>query len=146
MEFSAFLSIVSEAKVKKPVLFALETDPPATEVDISGAEARLSVQFPLEYKDFLRRFGGGFFGFTNVFSVLASSPWYVVDRNFASGVPLQEFLAISDNGVGDYYGFSVANAVCGSHVAFLDHETRAVVSTPHSDLFEYLVVVGLEPR
>jgi len=144
VDFTDFRNLVNELKTRKPALFDLETDPPATEDQIREAEEQLGVRFPVEYRLFVREMGGGFFGFTNVFSATLSGHWSVVERNRSAPMDLGSFLAVSDNGVGDYYGFLIEDGSCRSTVCFFDHETMGVSETRYANLFDYLAIVGLK--
>jgi len=146
MDLPSFRRLVAEAERAHPVWFSLERDPPASAAAISQAELALGVTFPPEYREFLREFGGGYFAFANTFSVAPGSHWDVVARNQAlAGLLSQHFLAVSDNGAGDFYGFVVEAGVCDPTLRFWDHEACAVASAPtYSGLFEFLSVVGLK--
>jgi hypothetical protein len=138
-----FRSLVSSLRAENPIWFALETDPPATEQQIRAAEERLNVTLPESYKSFLREYGGGYFAFGNVFSVAEGSDWNIEARNGEHGV--DELIAFSDNGVGDYFCFRTKDGRCGEQVVFLDHETGSVQMTEYEDIFEYLARVALRP-
>lgn len=146
MNFDYLQSLVNDARARTPVLFGLDGDPPAVDADILEAEALLGVEFPVEYKIFVKEFGGGYFGYTNVFSPTTSGYWSIVERNRLAGENSGDFLAFSDNGVGDYYGFVVEDGVCSKTVYFFDHETSDISESGYADLFDYLADVGLKAR
>lgn len=124
--------------------FELESDAPATEREITAVEASLGATLPDAYKSFLREFGGGYFAFGNVFSV-SESEWNIVRRNEDISIP--GFIAISDNGTGDYYGFKVSNGACGDEVYVWDHEQPTHIRpTDFGNVLEMLDHVALTPR
>ena len=102
------------------------------------------MTLPADYKDFVRRYGGGDFGYANVFSAIPTSQWYIVEHNRL--IEHDAFVAISDNECGDYYGFQTADGVCATEISFFDHDTNTVNVTEFPDLFEYLKVVALQAR
>ena len=147
MEWEEFIGIVNEIKNKKPVWFGLDSDPPCTDSDITKIVNSLSVQFPTEYKMFLKGIGGGYFAFTNLFSGTKDSEWNILTQNNEAGLlETKNFLAISDNGVGDFYGFKVKNGLCEAKISFFDHEDNQIKPTKYENLYEYLIKVGLSPR
>jgi hypothetical protein len=106
-------------------------------------QVRLSITLPPEYVAFTKKAGGGYFAFTNVYSLTPESDWNIVERNAAVNLIGRGFLAFSENGCGDYYGFGVNSGVCESAVLFFDHDTQQIRPTEYGDLYEYLVDVGL---
>lgn len=137
MEFESFEKLVSELKATKPVWFGLESDPPATEAELASAETLLGVRLPDKYHSFVKKFGGGYFAFGNVFSVSSSSDWNIVTRNEMRNI--SNFIAVSDNGTGDQYGFRVDGDHCEEQVYFWDHEEPDNLSpTKFDDLFDFL--------
>ena len=90
-------------------------------------------------------FGGGYFAFANVFSVKIGSEWNIVQRNRMIAIP--DFVATSDNGTGDYYGFRIVNGICDERVYLWDHEEPALLkATEFGDLLEYLFAQALTPN
>lgn len=145
MDYTEFKELARIAKEKNPVWFALEADRPAADGEIAQAEAELGVTFPPEYRDFLRDFGGGYFAFVNVFSVQTGSQWNIVQRNKRHAI--DAFIAISDNGVGDLYGFGVSDGVCRPHILFSDHETNGNLKpTNYQNVLEFLAEKGLRHK
>jgi hypothetical protein len=143
MTYPEFKIQVARTRENNPVWFALESDPPATEAEITSAEAALQVAFPEEYRRFVSDFGGAYFAFVNVFSVHTGSDWNIVERNNRDA--LGGFIKVSDNGVGDFFGFCVADGKCRPEIWFRDHEERGHLKpTKHADLFEFLVAKALK--
>jgi hypothetical protein len=144
MLIEEFVPLVERRKVERPVWFGLESDPPATQSQIQDAEAQLGVRLPESYRLFVKTYGGGYFALGNLFSVCPGSDWNIVERN-RDVLPFG-FLAVSDNGVGDQYGFRVTDGVCDSEIVLFDHETETFSQPKYSDLFEFLQETALKPR
>ena len=115
-----------------------ERESPASAEEVLEYEHTSGIAFPPEYVHIVRTFGPGQFGFAEVFSVRPGE-WYIdVHRATAPGLP-QNFVPISDNGCGDFYGFLVRNGRCESSLVFADHEEGyALKPTEFADLYEYL--------
>jgi len=144
MLIEEFVQLVEKRKEEKPVWFGLESDPPATSAQIQDAEAQLRVRLPVSYRLFVTRYGGGYFALGNLFSVFPGSDWNIVERN-RSLLPFG-FLAVSDNGVGDLYGFRVTDGVCDEEIVMFDHETGTISQPKYLDLFEFLEETAMKPR
>lgn len=142
MEREEFDALVADAQAKNPVWFALERDPPASDADIAELERQLSVKLPVEFIDFLCRFGGGHFAFALVLGVEAGNEWEMA-RHLSQVPP--GFVPASDAETGDYYGFRVTEGVCDRAVSVWDHDSSAILATPFSDFYEMLVERGLKP-
>lgn len=143
MTYPDFKVQVERAKEKNPVWFALKSDPPASDVDIANAEAALQVAFPQEYRSFVKDFGGGYFAFVNVFSVHPGSDWNIVQKNRQNA--MNGFIKVSDNGVGDFFGFRIVDGKCLPEIWFSDHEERgSLKTTDFTNLLQFLARKGLK--
>jgi len=140
-----FIPLVEKRKLDRPVWFGLDSDPPATLAQIQDAELQLGVRLPESYRRFVALYGGGYFALGNLFSVLPGSEWNIVERNRSVDDSCC-FLAVSDNGVGDLYGFRVADGKCENEIVLFDHETALFSQPKFSDLFEFLGETALKPR
>lgn len=141
MDFEVFNKIADGCKLKKPILFGLGNDRIMSPEGIEGFEHRLQVKLPEKYKQFLLKYGGGYFGYANVYSLDEDSGFYVLNHN---DMPVYNHLRIADNGCGDYYLVCIADRKCLEQLYFYDHETRDVHNTEYADILEYLVKVGLK--
>lgn len=83
MQWTEFESRARHMMRQHPRWFELERDPPASPEDIRLAEAALGVTLPEAYREFLRVFGGGYFGFALLFSV-GDGDWSIVRNNAGS--------------------------------------------------------------
>ncbi|MBQ1991487.1 MAG: SMI1/KNR4 family protein [Clostridia bacterium] len=141
MEYELFAEIVNDYKCKNPILFGLEPDRIPRVEEVEEFEKILSVELSLKYKKFLLSFGGGYFGFANIYSLDKESDFYLLNYN---DIPVEKYLRISDNGCGDYYMLQIDNQKCLEQLFFYDHETNSISITEYSDIFEYLAYVGLK--
>lgn len=141
MEFAAFEKTVQECKSIKPILFELEHDEILSADEITEFENRFQIRLPEKYKTFLLKYGGGFFGYANVYSLDKNSSFYLLDHN---DIPIGQYLRIADNGCGDHYLFRVDEPKCSEQVFFYEHDTKTVCSTGYADILEYLAKTGLK--
>jgi hypothetical protein len=144
VEFNEFLSIVEDAKAKNPIWFELEIAPIGTDTQITNVEKQLSVSLPKEYKNFVKMFGGGYFAFTKIFSVSNGELNLIQQNNQINLINSHNFITVSENEVGDFYGFEIENGICSPKVKFYDHEINIVEETQFEDLYQYLLKVGLQ--
>lgn len=140
MEFEVFEEIAARTREEKPLLFELEHDRVPTEEEIMAFQDRHQILLPEKYRRFLQAFGGGFFGYANVYSLDQNSSFYILRNNPDQ---LGDLLFVADNGCGDYYAFRMEGRRCGEEIVFCDHETGAAQDTGFGDILEYLVKTGL---
>lgn len=138
MDFEDFKKLVEKTKKDHPIWFRLESDELPSDVAVSNAEKRLGVELPVDYKNFIFEYGGGYFAFSNVYSLDGRSDWSLVDINSKYDDMRNGYVLISENGTGDFYGFKVIDGVCESKVYFYDHEVSTWQETPYDNLFDYL--------
>ncbi|QFT87266.1 SMI1 / KNR4 family protein [Bacillus sp. THAF10] len=147
MNYNEFLKIINETRNKRPIWFGIESEPKGSDFQIQNVEKTLLLSLPDEYKRFVKEFGGGYFAFTNIFSVSEIGDWNIVKLNNQIGLRnSHSFLAFSDMETGDYYGFTFEKGVCDSKVSFFDHEINKVVETKYENLYRYILDVGMSPR
>jgi hypothetical protein len=107
--------------------------------EIEAYELARGFRLPPEYAHVASKYGCGDFGFAQLLSVRAGS-WHIADF---PGMP-PNFVPISPNGCGDFYGFAVLNGHCQSGIVFANHEEGyALNATEFPDLYEYLHHYGL---
>ncbi len=133
-DFDAHLAAFARTKAWE----MCERETPVSAEEVLEYEKTSGFFLPQEYIHIVRTFGPGQFGFAEVFSVRAGE-WYInLHQATAPALP-QDFVPISDNGCGDFYGFLVRNGQCESSLVFADHdEGYALKPTEFSALFEYL--------
>jgi hypothetical protein len=116
-----------------------ERETPTRPGEIEAFERARGVSLPAEYAHIASKYGCGDFGFARLLSVRAG-PWHIGD---VPGMPL-DFVPISPNGCGDFYGFGVLKERCQSAIVLANHEEGyALNPTEFSDLYEYLHRYGL---
>lgn len=141
MDYRSFKNIAEEAKKKNPILFALESDEKPSQTDIDTFEKENRIILPQKYKDYILDFGGGYFGFANIYSLDKNSDFYMLKHN---NLPFDKYVRIADNGCGDYYLLRIENGKCLENIFFYGHETGTDIQTEYSDVLEYLAAVGLK--
>ena len=101
------------------------------------------ILLPEKYIQVLLNFGGGYFGYANIYSIDKDSYFFIFNHN---PVKVENLLFIADNGCGDYYALRVDNNKCSDKIVFYEHESNTVQDTDFSDILEYLVKVGLHQQ
>jgi len=140
MKISKFNEIVNSVKTNNSLLFELEHDTIPSEKDIVEFEKQYNVLLTEKYKQVLLKYGGGFFGYANIYSLDKKSHFYILNNN---PFPLSDILYIADNECGDYYFLKIVDGICQDNIFFYNHEIDNVSNTKFSDIFEYLAEVGL---
>lgn len=143
MDAIDFARLVDGVRESHPQWMTLEADKAPTPAEVYKAEEGLGAQLPAEYIEFIRSYGGGDFAFTVIYSLDPSSDLNIVEKNHAPWLSRRDFIAFSDNGAGDYFGFQVESRTAGSAVYLLDHESGAIEVTEFANVYEYLVSIGL---
>lgn len=140
VEYEVFKCIVDSCKCRNTLLFSLGQDVVCSTEQIKAVERILQIELPEKYLKFLQDFGGGYFGYANVYSLDPRSQFYLLAHNV---VPIEEYIRIADNGCGDYYLLKVKNKKCFDQVFFFEHDTATICDTDYVDILDYLVRVGL---
>jgi len=143
MDSVAFRQILERTRNDHPKWFDLAQAPPAEESDINSAEDTLRVTFPREYKEFLREYGGGDVVFVEIYAA-GEGDRSVVEMNRNRDPRRAGFVAISDDGTGNEYGFRVApDGAANSRIAYLDFEAGEILDTQFDDVFAFIADKGL---
>ncbi len=140
MEFTDFENIVKREKAEHPILFDLEHDRIPQRNEVMDLQRQHQIQLPEKYIQFLLRYGGGYFGYANLYSLDPDSDFFLFRQNQE---PLGQFLCIADNGCGDMYALPIEEGRCQDTVVLLAHDEEKIYETGFSDVLEYLVQVGL---
>lgn len=143
MNFQEFKSLVENVKQKHPIWFGLDSDKPPSIDDINATEEKLKVQFPNDYLNFVNEFGGGYFAFSNIYSLEIGSDWNIIDQNLKYANICKDYIIISENGTGDFYGFKVEDGICKPQIHFYDHDEGNWQETEFFNIFEYLKNLAL---
>lgn len=144
MNLREFNDFVSMKKKIKPILFGLESDKIADEEDIKTVEEYYGIQLPASYKEFVQEYGGGYFAHSIIYSCDENSDFYLLSNNPIEFVGNNNFIAVSDLGTGDLFGFSINKNICDARISIYDHEKKSVVETDMHDIFEFISKYGLK--
>ena len=137
-EFEAHLAAFSRTRAWE----MCEREAPITTQELQDYEEVLGCDLPPEYVHLVTILGAGQFGFVKLLSVRPGEWGIDVHRTSAPGLPIN-FVPISDNGCGDYYGFAVRDGRCEPRVLYADHEAGySLEMTEFADLYEYLQRYG----
>lgn len=145
MTFTQFLAEVDEARKTNPRILMLDSDAPGSPAQIARAEQTLGVLLPESYAQFVKRFGGGFFGFSLVYSLDEASEFYLLSHNTADSAAKHGYVAVIDYETGDTAGFRVENGQCGEQMWRYDHESGRLQKLPYEDLLSFLAANALRP-
>lgn len=143
MNFIDFIKEIELIKKMKPLLFQLEHDDVANEVDIKESEKYYEISFSESYKRFLMNFGGGYFGYIVVYSLEKGGMFYLQD--FVSLSMIEEFgmLPVIDLETGDYIGFDIEKNMCTENLVIWKHEEKNKIDLD-VDFYELLINMGLK--
>ena len=111
MTLEEFRQIHKRYQREKPKLFLLATpDRTATEAQLEEIEGELGVKLPAQLREFSTDFGGGTFGFANVFSADPGGEFYLPEKQKEAAEYLPPgLLAFSDDFAGGYYVLRVTD-------------------------------------
>ena len=142
MIYTEFIKKIELTKERKPLLFQLEQDAVASELDIEESEKHYGILFPESYKRVLMDFGGGYFGYIIIYSLDEKGLFYL--HNYVSKAMLKEFsmLPVIDLETGDYIGFDIENNKCTENLVIWMHEEKKKEKL-NSDFYELLIDMGL---
>jgi hypothetical protein len=135
---STFQDAVTSFKGTKAYALSSPEQPPSV-AEVEAFERAHGFRLPAEYKESTLQVGSGEIGFTNLFSV-SPGPYNIATQRDAVPELPTDFVPISDNGCGDFYGFVLHAGECAPEVYFADHESEFTLTrTEFADLYEYLV-------
>lgn len=80
MDKNIFDNKVKEMVEKKPVLFSLHSDNMASTAMIKDVEEYYNIILPDSYKEYLKQYGGGYFGFIIVYSCDCNGMFYIKNK------------------------------------------------------------------
>lgn len=144
MDISEFMSIVSEVKENKPILFGLESDKAASDNEIEQIEEYYGVELPKNYKEFLKEFGGGYFGYIVVYSCDRNSRFYLGNNVLKEWIDTYNFFPVMDFETGDLCGFKIYDNKCDEHMCIFNHGEQPVIEETGDNLFQALVKYGFK--
>ena len=127
--------------------FALIEGRTCTPDEIAYVEDRMGVILPEKYKVFMTRYGGGVFGFVDLFPLVEPETqandgdvWTENERNF----PDHDFVAVAAVGTGDYWGFPVIGGRCQEQVCCHVHDAGDDHEPVAADFLEFVAEYGLK--
>ena len=127
---------VRAAIEKRPTWFS-EVESPASDKDIATVEAEIDRPVPASLKYFAKKFGAGYFGSSNISSLVKVSYWYICyrPRIIVNGRPV---LVVSDDEVGGYCGFALNEKGFDEGVVYVGPDGGDCAEPVAPNLFEYI--------
>jgi hypothetical protein len=146
MTLEEFRQIHNRYRQEKPKLFLLASpDRRATEAQLQKVESELGVKLSAQLREFLTDFGGGTFGFANVFSVDSDGEFYLPEKNKEAAEYLPPgLLAFSDDFAGGYYVLRVTDGRADAPVFYWNSD-GGLVETEFDDVFQFVARYAYEP-
>ncbi|MBQ3691827.1 MAG: SMI1/KNR4 family protein [Clostridia bacterium] len=142
MNFSDFYRITEDIKSKHPIWFELNSRNVPTDSDIKLVESNLNIILNDDYKNFVKRYNGGYFAFTKILTVCSEDELYLLNFNSSEFVEKYKFVTVGDMETGDMVGFKVVNGLCGSEVFVFNHEKKTVENSNIGNFFDYILKYG----
>ena len=143
MTFEEFNIQINEIKKKRPIWFELSYSCDTSDDMIICVEKDLKIMLPKQYKDFIKKYGGGYFAFTIVLSCNSNSDFYIVNDESKSLLEKYSFLPLFDFETGDLAGVKIANGKCSEKIFRFLHETKELISSDY-DFFSAVINYGLK--
>ena len=142
MEFSAFNEIVDRLRKNNKVMFALSNDSIATETELVKVEDYYQINLPKDYTKFLQTYGGGYFGYTIIYSCDSCSRFYLFDNVDIDWVKEYHFFPIIDFETGDLAGYRVNGQNCEKLISLFCHDDNSITDC-YVNLFDFILKHGL---
>lgn len=143
MNIYEFNELVQKVHSKSPKILGLDSDNPPSIREIEELEKYYDIKVPDSYKEFLLRYGGGYFAFTTVYSMDKQSTFFIKNNISLEFVKENKFIPIIDCETGDMIGFKIEDRKCTELMALYNHED-GIVSDLNMDLFDVLAKYGLK--
>lgn len=127
-------------KIKKlqqlhPIWFKLLDSRPVNIDEFQETEEKMNIKLPPEYKHIVTNYGGGYFAFSILYSILDESDYNIYQEN---KVLSKGYILFSENQVGDLYGFKIDNNIAKSEIYFYCHEVDKWEKTKYYNLYDFL--------
>ncbi|MFU2137152.1 SMI1/KNR4 family protein [Gallibacterium anatis] len=121
MTSSEFFIYLEKKMNDYPNLFLFrELEPKATIENIKEIESYLKAKLPSIYVEFQKTFGGGGFGFTELFSVVPDSEYYVLGIQSNINIIDNGFFPIFDDQTGGVYCFKKIDGYFLDEIYYID--------------------------
>jgi hypothetical protein len=139
IDLLAFRQLHAQKMAETPKIFELESsDSSASEQQIVDLERELGIQLPPNYRSFLKEYGGGSFGLTNIFSAVPESEYYSSLRNTdARHLIPQNSIAFSNDFCGGWYVFVFSNGIAEEPVYYWNAD-GGLRKTEFANILEFL--------
>lgn len=144
MRFTEFCELVNDLKKKHPIWFELSSKYLPNDTDLYNIEQYYNVTLPDDYKSFLKNYGGGYFGFSQVFSFDTTDKLYIMCNNSIEFVKENKFISIADLGTGDLVGYKIQNKVCSNELYFWNHESKNLEKSHYKNFLDFILKEGLK--
>ena len=140
MTIDEFRLLHARMASEKRKLFQLATpDSAASEADVSEVEKAIGATLPQSYKQFLREFGGGEFGLTNVNSADRGSDYYLPRKQEEAKSYLPaELLPISDDYAGGLYVLKVEHGGAATEPVHYWNSDGGLETTQFANVLEFV--------
>lgn len=136
MSFDQFDERVRAIVAQKPAWFE-GVEPPASDDDIVSVESKLNHALPNQFKHFAKAFGAGYFGASNISSLVETSDWYVLSRPSVT-VNDSPMLVVSDDEAGGYYGFVFDGETYGADIVYVNPDDGNYTESTAPSFFDYI--------
>ena len=125
MKIKEFMNFLENEIETKPNLFLFrDNEPKATIEDINNIEKILLGKLPESFIEFQMKFGGGTFGFAEIFSVCENSNFYVLNNE---NILEKDFFPVSDDQCGGFYCFKKNNGKFEDRIYYLDLSNLEII-------------------
>lgn len=136
--------MVEKVEKEDPVLFGLDRDRIASDDDIDQIEDHYCLKLPESYKLFLKKYGGGYFAYTVVYSCDSDSVFFISKNVTKEWVDKYDLFPVIDLETGDLGVFKVNDGVCEDLVYVFVHGEEKVEKHGDHDFLQALVKYGLK--
>lgn len=143
MDYSSFCVIIETIRIKKPMLFEMSSLYHPTDDDFYTIQQLFSIILPDDYKDFYKKYCGGYFGFIALFTYDVQDEMYIMNFNSPEMVNEIGFFAVCDMETGDYIGYKVVDGKCNSELYYYDHESGCISDSNYTDFMDFVLREGL---
>ena len=143
MNIEEFEALVQELKINNPKIFGLESDAKPTIEEIKLIEEYYEISLPTSYKEFLKKYGGGYFAYLVVYSMDDQSFFYLRNNVMKELIKINKFFPVIDFETGDLAGFKIINDVCEDMIMLYNHEDN-VINDLHMNFFDAIAKYGLK--
>lgn len=137
-----FKKKIDEIKLYNSFLINNNQDKIPNKKEIKKIEKELNVELPNLYKNFILTYGGGDIGYTNVFSLDRDSDFYIVTNNIYY-VKNRNFIAVSSDETGGFYGYYIENSICSELIYYYDSDDETILKTNFINIYDYVYKIGL---